>query len=181
MVDGVHFTLLLRWTQDKAQVPIEKMDQLFSGMEIPEMFEELENEIPDFGKLQVAAKLIPFSLFNFLNKEIAFTINHALKHQMHFPDKTLIKPEMADFSLSLFFGISVTERKPVRSAVTLPLEDTTKCTLFLGNVFKNAFVAGAIDPAQIGVTRITSSVSDRSLVTSIFTGLWVEAKNPAFQ
>jgi hypothetical protein len=48
MVDGVHFTLLLRWTQDKAQVPIEKMDQLFSGMEIPEMFEELENEIPDF-------------------------------------------------------------------------------------------------------------------------------------
>jgi hypothetical protein len=150
-------------------------------MEIPEMFEELENEIPDFGKLQVAVKFIPFSLFNCVNKEIAFTINHALKHQMHFPDKALIKPEMADFSLSLFFGISVTERKPVRSAVTLPLEDTTKCPLFLGNVFKNAFVAGAIDPAHIGVTNIISSISERSPRYSIETSLFAEAKKPAFQ
>lgn len=51
MVDGAHFALLLRWTHDKAQVPIEQMDQLFLGMKIPEIFERLEKEMPDFGNL----------------------------------------------------------------------------------------------------------------------------------
>lgn len=52
MVDGAHFALLLRWTRDKARIPVEQMDQLFSGMQqIPKMFERLEKELPDFGVL----------------------------------------------------------------------------------------------------------------------------------
>lgn len=49
MVDGAHFALLLRWTRDKARVPIDQMDQLFIGIKIPEMFKRLEKEMPDFG------------------------------------------------------------------------------------------------------------------------------------
>jgi hypothetical protein len=50
MVDGVHFTLLLRWTHFNAQVPIDQVDQLLSGMKIPEMIGRLEKEMLDFGE-----------------------------------------------------------------------------------------------------------------------------------
>jgi len=52
MVDGAHFALLLRWTRDKARIPVEQMDRLFRGMQIPEMFERLEKELQDFGVLK---------------------------------------------------------------------------------------------------------------------------------
>jgi hypothetical protein len=50
MVDGVHFALLLRWTRENAKVPTDQMDQLLSGMKIPEMFGRLEKELLDFGE-----------------------------------------------------------------------------------------------------------------------------------
>jgi hypothetical protein len=50
MVVGVHFALLLRWTRDNAQVPIDQMDLLFSRMKIPEMIGRLEKEMLDFGE-----------------------------------------------------------------------------------------------------------------------------------
>jgi hypothetical protein len=49
MLDGASFALLIRWTKDNAKVPVRQMDQLFNGLNIPELFRAMEEQLPDFG------------------------------------------------------------------------------------------------------------------------------------
>ncbi len=50
MLDGASFALLLRWTRDNASIPVAQMDQLFNGLNIDELFQSLEEKLPNFGK-----------------------------------------------------------------------------------------------------------------------------------
>jgi AcrR family transcriptional regulator len=50
MLDGASFALLLRWTRDNARIPVAQMDQLFNGLNIDELFQSLEEKLPNFGK-----------------------------------------------------------------------------------------------------------------------------------
>jgi len=42
---------LLCWTRDKTQTPVEQMDRLFNGLEIPEIFKRLEKISEFWNKL----------------------------------------------------------------------------------------------------------------------------------
>lgn len=49
MLDGASFALLLRWTKDNANVPVEQMTQIFEALNIDHLFRSLEDDMPDFG------------------------------------------------------------------------------------------------------------------------------------
>ena len=49
MLDGASFALLIRWTRDEASVPVAQMNQLFNALNIPEMYQNLTANMPNFG------------------------------------------------------------------------------------------------------------------------------------